>query len=103
MAASCDAIIEEQEQNLDFPETLDAVAIYKYVRSHMRGFVPVFYTVDYIRAVLEYIRTHAIAADAKILWLRNFKQHFGCIACNRRFPYHASELLRRRRRRRCGQ
>jgi hypothetical protein len=69
VAASCDAIIEEQEQNLDFPETLDAVAIYKYVRSHMRGFIPVFYTVDYIRAVLEYIETHPIPvnADARTL------------------------------------
>ena len=44
-------------QDPDFPATLDAGAIYKYVSSHLHGFVPVFYNEEYIRAVLAYVRT----------------------------------------------
>jgi hypothetical protein len=68
----------------------------------LRGAVPVYYTEAYIEAVLEYVEANEFPSSGSLRdWLRMFKQHFGCIACKRKFAYHASKLLRRRRCR-CG-
>ena len=84
----------------EFPSTVNAASVYVYVRTHMRGWFPVYYTEAYIQAVLEYVEANAFPHSGSLkIRLRMFKQHFGCIACKRNFAYHASKLLRRRRRR----
>ncbi len=81
----------------EFPSAVNAASVYRYVRTHMRGWFPVYYTEAYIEAVLEYVEANAFPHSGSLsIWLRMFKQHFGCIACKRKFAYHASKLLRRR-------
>ncbi len=87
---------------MHFPDDITPSNVYTYVRSHMPGFAPVYYTEAYIAEVLEYVARNPIpfALELKAIWLKLFKQHFGCIACKRKFPHHTSELLRCRRCRR---